>query len=182
MLPNKIQVKLFIQSAVDLKGLIPVFHRWIQEDALKGLLIDVADYRHVPNGPGLLLMGHEGDYALDLADGRPGIVYKHKRDWPTDTNTLETRLSFVLDRVQQAAQLLRSQADLIINEEEVEVRFPDRLTTPNTAESFSAVESSLLADNGRTLGKQVTDIAQTSADQRQSLAVLVQTAPVAEPV
>ena len=29
------------------------------------MLIDVADYRHVPAGPGVLLIGHEANYSLD---------------------------------------------------------------------------------------------------------------------
>ncbi|MEM8862021.1 MAG: hypothetical protein AAGD96_27190, partial [Chloroflexota bacterium] len=106
MLPNKIQIKIFTQNTVDLKAIIPIFHSWIQDNLLDGLPLDVADYRHVPNGPGILLMGHEGEYALDLAQGRPGITYAHKRDWPEMANTLEARIDWVLARVQKAAALL----------------------------------------------------------------------------
>jgi hypothetical protein len=57
---------------------IPVFHRWIQHAAVPGLLIDVADYGHVPEGPGVMLIGHEADRALDLAGG-PGFRFEGKR-------------------------------------------------------------------------------------------------------
>lgn len=57
---------------------IPVFHRWIQEQTVDGLLIDVADYGHVPDGPGVILIGHEADRGLDLADG-PGFRFEGKR-------------------------------------------------------------------------------------------------------
>ena len=43
---------------------IPVFHRLIQRGLVEGLVIDVADYRHVPDGPGVLLVGHDVDYGV----------------------------------------------------------------------------------------------------------------------
>ena len=65
-------------GAVDLAQAIPVFHRWIQEQALPGLLIDVADYRHVPEGPGVVLVAHEAIYGLDLGGGRLGLLYNRR--------------------------------------------------------------------------------------------------------
>ena len=58
-----LNVKIFAQepASIDLAGAIPVFHRWIQENVCEELLIDVADYRHVPAGPGVLLVGHEAN-------------------------------------------------------------------------------------------------------------------------
>ena len=37
---------------VDLEPLIPIFHDWIRDRVFEELLLDVADYRHVPEGPG----------------------------------------------------------------------------------------------------------------------------------
>ena len=65
-------------GAVDLAQAIPVFHRWIQQQALPGLLIDVADYRHVPEGPGVVLVAHEAIYGLDLGGGRLGLLYNRR--------------------------------------------------------------------------------------------------------
>ena len=45
--------------------MIPIFHRVIQEQRLPLLLIDVADYSHVPGGPGVLLVAHEGFYSME---------------------------------------------------------------------------------------------------------------------
>jgi rhodanese-related sulfurtransferase len=47
---------------------IEVFHRFIQRGLVEGLVIDVADYRHVPQGPGVLLIGLDVDYGVS-ADG-----------------------------------------------------------------------------------------------------------------
>jgi hypothetical protein len=94
----------------------------------------------------VLLLGHEGDYVLDGANGRPGLLYKQKREW--DSDNLQERLRTVVQRASQAAQLL--QADpalegLTFRTDEVEITFPDRLNTPNTPETFAAVREDVAA-------------------------------------
>ena len=85
MLAQQLSVKLFARdpAAVDLAGFIPIFHRWIQEGRLPDrLLIDVADYRHVPSGPGIMLIAHEAHYALESEHGPLGFQCARKRDQP----------------------------------------------------------------------------------------------------
>jgi adenylyltransferase/sulfurtransferase len=41
-----------------------VFHRFIQRSLVEGFILDVADYRHVPDGPGVMLVGQDLDYNL----------------------------------------------------------------------------------------------------------------------
>ncbi len=55
MLPKRISIKLFARNpqVVKPEAFVPVFQRWIQQHAVEGLLIDVADYKHVPDGPGI---------------------------------------------------------------------------------------------------------------------------------
>ncbi len=79
-----INVKLFVRDPekVDLEAVVPVFHSWIQGQIFDELLLDVADYSHVPDGPGVVLIGHEADYALDNTDGRLGVRYNRKAPWP----------------------------------------------------------------------------------------------------
>ena len=74
---HKINVKFFVEkdSNVALDTFIPVFHRWIQKNELEGLLIDVAQYTHMYQGPGVLLIAHEANYSFDETDGRRGILY-----------------------------------------------------------------------------------------------------------
>jgi hypothetical protein len=62
---------------------VPVFHRWIQTGRLADeLLIDVADYAHVHQGPGIVLVGHEAFYSVDQQDGRPGLLCRLRRSAP----------------------------------------------------------------------------------------------------
>ena len=55
-----------------------MFHSWIQEQVGEGLLLDVADYRHVHEGPGVILIGYEGNYSVDNTDNRLGVRYNRK--------------------------------------------------------------------------------------------------------
>src|SRR5580698_4114768 len=75
-----VNVKLLLADAQhgDLEPLIPFFHGWIQEQSGEGLLLDVADYRHVPEGPGVILIGFEGNYSVDNTDNRLGVRYNRK--------------------------------------------------------------------------------------------------------
>src|SRR5216683_2708414 len=66
-----VNVKLLVQNPAEasLEPLIPVFHSWIENRAEDDeLLIDVADYIHVPAGPGVVLIGHEGNYSFNGQD------------------------------------------------------------------------------------------------------------------
>ena len=81
-----INVKIFVDGelTVDPERFIELFHRWVATQAMAEMLIDVADYRHVPNGPSVVLVGHEADYVLDNTGGRYGLVYNRKA--PLDGN------------------------------------------------------------------------------------------------
>src|SRR6202521_4852993 len=75
-----VNVKLLVRNPgeINLEPLIPVFHSWIQNQAGDELLLDVADYRHVEAGPGVVLIGYEGDYSVDNTDNRLGVRYNRK--------------------------------------------------------------------------------------------------------
>ena len=78
---QRFAVKLYLapRSTLAPRACIEIFHRWIQQAAVPGLLIDVADYTHLTGGPRVVLVAHEGHYALDDADGRMGLVYTRKQ-------------------------------------------------------------------------------------------------------
>lgn len=67
----------------DLEPAIAVFHRFIQRGLVEGLILDVADYRHVPRGPGVLLVGHDIDYGVD----EEGFTVVRKRSAEDDAAT-----------------------------------------------------------------------------------------------
>ena len=73
-------VKFFTQSNSELDDVIfiEIFHEWIRQKKLGGILLDVADYRHVPEGPGVMLITHDINFAMDYADGRFGLYAQRK--------------------------------------------------------------------------------------------------------
>jgi hypothetical protein len=137
-----INVKLYLKySDVDLAPVIPVFHSWIQEQVFTELLIDVADYRHIHHGPGLMLIGHEADYSLDQTDGRLGLRYNRKSALSGSN----------LDRLIQATRsalvaALRLEADPMLNRslsfngQDLQLIINDRLLAPNNESTRTAVE------------------------------------------
>ena len=171
MLPERVSVKFFVDGSdnVDLPALLSVFHRWIREQSVPGLLIDVADYKHVVDGPGVLLMGHDGDYVLDGGNGRPGLLYKQKREW--DSDNLRARLRSVLHRARQATHLLQSDPGLTFRTDEVEISFPDRLNVPNTPETFAAVQEEITAVLQELDGHTAVSLAHINTEARRPFTV-----------
>ena len=73
---QKFGIKLYLNTDgnFESKDFIPVFHNWIQEKVVDDhLLIDVADYSHITDGPGVMLIAHEGHFSLDQENHQPGI-------------------------------------------------------------------------------------------------------------
>jgi hypothetical protein len=150
---HRIGVKVFVEenTPIDLLELIPVFHRWIQLRALEDLLIDVADYSHVPAGPGILLVAHEGNYGFDETGHRRGLVYYNKR--PLAAEDLGERLTTVCRKALKACHLLERktpelQDRLRFRGEALKLFSNDRLAAPNTdatAEGLQPMLDALLA-------------------------------------
>jgi hypothetical protein len=130
----------------DLSAAIPVFHRWIQNNVTGDMLIDVADYRHVPEGPGVMLVAHEAHYALDNTDGRLGLLYNRRVAESGDTRTkLRQAHDAALAACTRLAEEPEFQGRLKFNPGDVEVIFNDRHYTPNTPETYAALEPELEA-------------------------------------
>jgi rhodanese-related sulfurtransferase len=64
MKPQRLTLAVTASPAADLEPALGVFHRFIQRSLVEGRLLDVADYRHVPNGPGVMLVGQDVDYGI----------------------------------------------------------------------------------------------------------------------
>lgn len=125
--------------------LVPIFHRWIQAGALPGhMLIDVADYDHVPEGPGILLLAHEGNLGLDEVAGRVGLLYYRKQ--PLDGD-LAARLRAVVGITLQACRLLEQDpalgGRLRFNVGSLELFGNDRLHAANAPSTYEAFQPTL---------------------------------------
>ena len=169
MIQLRTQVKFFLEqpAGVDLAAFTPVFQRWIQQKALEGQLIDVADYRHVFEGPGVVLIGHDSDYSIESRAGRVGLLYTRKRQPDAD---LQAQLRASLRLALTACQLLESESSfqprLKFRADEIEIRFPDRLQLPNQPESFALVRDDLRAVLDELYGEEGAYALPVRQDQR----------------
>jgi hypothetical protein len=144
----KISVKLFVEK--DQFGpaeFVPVFHRWIQDKVLEDhLAIDVADYAHVPAGPGSLLVAHEANVHMDRVEDRLGLLYFRKTASP---GTFADRLkAAILNAIKAAAKMEQEEGfagRLKFRTDELQIRLNDRLNAPNTPQTFAAVKADLEA-------------------------------------
>lgn len=128
----------------DARELIGVFQRWIQEDALEGVLIDVANYTHVQDGPGVMLIGHESNWSLDFSDGEAGLLYTRKREALGD---VETRLKDAFRCVLEACKLLEVEqsvkAPIQFDTSSFVFGINNRLLAPNDDETLEDVRDGL---------------------------------------
>lgn len=172
--PKRVSVKFFatIPEALDLTTFKPVFQRWIQEHTLDNMLIDVADYKHMHEGPGVMLIAYEGDYALDLRDGKPGIQYTRKRELGADLmETLTISLKLALSATLQIEKE-ESLSGVEFDYSTIKIEFLDRLNYPNTPETLIAVKEAIGVHTQDLYGGAVT-IESAHTDSREAFALLI---------
>ncbi len=138
-----INVKFLLepQEGIDLGPLIPIFHGWIQEQPFPELLIDVADYSHVPSGPGVMIIGHEADYSVDNTDGRLGVRYARKETLnSSNQERLKQAARSALSALKRLEENTAIPGKLKFGGNEAEIVVNDRLLAPNRPETQRAVE------------------------------------------
>jgi hypothetical protein len=137
-----INIKIYLEDpeSVNLADFAAVFNTWIQQQRLEELLIDVADYLHVHNGPGIMLIGHEADYSLDNRGGRLGLLYNRKEQLE---GTTEEKLVQATRAALTVAQILEHENGLKFKGSEVQGVINDRLLVPNTVETLAQLEPDL---------------------------------------
>jgi hypothetical protein len=137
-----VNVKIFVRQPVqiDLADAIPVFHRWIRDSVLDELVIDVADYRHVPAGPGVMLIGDEANYSFDCAFNRLGLLYNRKR---ASEGSLQDKLLKAFGSALLACSRLENEAPFVgklkFDAGQCEVILNDRLLAPNTPDTWEVL-------------------------------------------
>ena len=126
-------------SEIPSGDLVLFFHRVIQERLLEEITVDVADYSHVPDGPGVMLVCHDAHYSMDRAGGRLGLKCATKRG---ATGGTSDRIRRVLRKVLGLAarmeehEVLRGRVKFDTRSALVSVE--DRLVAPSTQATFDA--------------------------------------------
>ena len=105
---QKFGIKLFFKTngGYPSKDFIPVFHNWIQTNSIPDhLLIDVIDYSHIQDGPGIMLIAHEGQISLDKENNSPGLLYLRTSKIEGD---FQKRFKFAFATLINTAKLLQN--------------------------------------------------------------------------
>ena len=138
-----VNAKLLVRDAeaVDIERVIPVFHGWIQERTLEEILLDVADYRHVPAGPGVILIGHEANYSLDNAGYRLGVRYNRKAPHEgSEQNRLEQATRAALRACKLLENDARLEGKIRFDGRNLELSVNDRLLASNNDATREALQ------------------------------------------
>lgn len=139
MIPDlqRIQIKIAADAPAGLRlePLIEIFARW-RKETHPAEWVDLADYAHLPRGPGIVLAGQRCNVAFDLADPGPGILYTAKKGL---TGSYAERLSAAMQWCLEFSKRLIAEPefpkDVRLRTDSLELRFNDRLSTPNTPET-----------------------------------------------
>lgn len=169
--PKRLAIKFNLKQnpSTQAKDIVPVFQRWIQDHSIEGMLIDVIDYKHVTDGPGVLLVADEGDYGYDFADGQVGLQYLRKRFLP---DTLAETIRLVFRLAFKAAQQLETEglAGVEFDYASAKISFLDRRLYRNNDEAFEQVKTELGAILSELYGQDV-NLSQRYDDPRDVFAV-----------
>ncbi len=170
-----VNVKIYLDGklTVDPARFIDLFHRWIREEMLPTLLIDVADYRHVPDGPGVMLIGHEADYNMDHTNGQWGLRYNRKA--PLEGSN-EDRFREAFAAAGEACRLIENDCSadgLRFSRTAFELFVNDRALAPNTADTLAAVQPEIESFLTNVLGQRGFTVEHLDADPRCRFGVSV---------
>ena len=167
---HRLGIKFFAAdpSSIKLEDFIPIFHGWIQKQNLTGhLLIDIHDYSHMHQGPGILLVAHEGNFSIDVSDGRPGLLYYRKT--PTALSPVD-HFTTIFKSALQACRLLEKDARMRFNMDESLIIANDRLSAPNEERTFAELQP-ILASALKHVFEKNFKLTRASDDPKERLAI-----------
>lgn len=171
---HRFDVKVFATKAENIGpyDLMRVFQRWIQKHTIPGVLIDAADYSHMHNGPGVILVAHEFNVSLDRVGGRPGLLYHQKQPLEGD---FAARIGQVIHSARACAELLQGepemQGKLAFDLKRFLFIANDRARTPDTKSLTAGLETAARSVLGGGVSLEVWQ-----GDPRERIAIEVRAA------
>ena len=169
---QRINVKFYLedQEAISSEEAFRVFNNWIPNTPDE-MLVDVADYSHLPNSQQTLLVGHEASYSIDTTDGRKGLLYSRSR--PANGSHAD-RLRDAFRKAASACARLEQDAEgeVVFDGSEALLIVNDRLNAPNTDETMAAIRDDLESVLKDLYGDAHTDI-ERDTDPKSRFAVRI---------
>ena len=140
---QRICLKLYApEQGIGDQAFVPIFHEWIRDQALENLvLFDVADYAHVPESPGIVLVTHEASFSLDRSDGLFGLLAQRRVNGSGEAaDMIATTLRHALQVAAKLEDDPRLAGKLAFDRSRVMIEANDRLRAPNTDEGYRTLE------------------------------------------
>ena len=172
--PRRVCVKLYAgETGIGDQVFVPIFQEWIRDQALDGLvLFDVADYAHVPDSPGIVLVTYETSFAMDRSDGRFGLLAQRRVAREGDS---EAMVASTLEQTLRVAAKLegdpRLAGKLEFDRSTIRVESNDRLRAPNTDEGYRVFEPVLKRAVAAVLPGKSPQVKRIANDPRDRLTV-----------
>jgi hypothetical protein len=138
---------------LNLDPCLSIFARWRTDSADPAEWVDLADYAHMPRGPGIVLIGKRCNFGFDLGSAAPGILYCSKKGLEGE---LEARLESIFERCFALTSRLTAEPEfprgVRLRTGALELTFNDRLETPNAGSISEVLEPPVAAVLDRILG------------------------------
>ena len=150
---QRIQIKIAsdLRAGLRLDPFVTIFGRWRNEQHPADW-VDLADYAHLPRGPGIVLVGQRCSVAFDLADPGPGILYTARKGLTgSHAERLCSAFAWCLDLSKRLSTEPEFPQDVRLRTGMLELRFNDRLETPDTPETDAELRPGHRAGSGPAL-------------------------------
>jgi len=173
---QRVNVKFFAAEgcAVPLDAFVGVFNSWIQGS--DGEYYDLADYGHVPAGPGVVLVADEANVSMDNNGDRLGLLYSRKRPLDgTNREKLAASVATALGYCRRLEEEPALEGGVRFRGDEALIIVNDRLGAPNNDETFSILKPEIEALAKRLYGG-APFVLERELDQRKRFAVRVKAA------
>ena len=141
---HKISIKFYLDQGHNIapETWFKTFNNWISAHNGSDVLLDVADYSHVPNGPVTLLLGHEYDISIDDTDAKRGLLYNRKQP---NGGAFAQQLSSAVRAACETCRRLETEEAVAFRGNELRLILNDRLNAPNTENTHNAIKDDLQA-------------------------------------
>lgn len=172
---QQINIKVFVteDSTVNYTNFIKVFNRWMEE-ADSDDYLNYADYSHVEDGPGVLMILKQANYSIDNAFQEQGLLYNRKHDVDGDNaGKIRDALAETLSKCEQLEASEELENAIQFDGSDILFMINNRNLAPNTADIAASVQSDLEPVLQKMYGGDDFTIERTSEDARERFAVRI---------
>ncbi len=180
---QRIQVKIASDAppTLNLDPFIEIFARWRKEKENPAEWVDLADYAHIPRGPGIVLVGQRCNFAFEMADPCPGVLYAARKGLTgSHFEKILVSLRSCLELSKRLVAEPEFPSGVHLRTDSLELRFNDRLEAPNTTATDEELRPAVRHALDQLFGRESYDLV-LQADPTQCYGFSVR-AKTAEPL